>query len=121
MQIDSSQTTTQDDLLIECNVQSAPNTWDEIKLISPDGSSGIEAVGYVNGTTQKDNNTYQVTVVSAESNVSIGLLFPNTTKHCFARRNYTCLLYDRNNVIVETMTYVSIPGIYDNYLIIHWY
>ncbi|XP_021352218.1 uncharacterized protein LOC110449589 [Mizuhopecten yessoensis] len=109
IQLGSSLTSPHGDLLIECNVQYAHNTWNEIKLISSDVSSGIEAVCYANGTTQKDNNSYQLTLHPTGNNVSISLLFPNTTKQCFARSNYTCLLYGNNDVMVETTKYVSIP------------
>ncbi|XP_021374100.1 mucin-22-like [Mizuhopecten yessoensis] len=109
IQLGSSLTSPHGDLLIECNVQYAPNTWNEIKLISTGVSSGIEAVCYANGTTQKDNNSYQLTLHPTGNNVSISLLFPNTTKQCFARSNYTCLLYGNNDVMVETTKYVSIP------------
>ncbi|XP_021375536.1 uncharacterized protein LOC110464582 [Mizuhopecten yessoensis] len=109
IQLDSSLASSHANLLIACNVQHAPNTWNEIKLMSSDISTGIVAVGYVNGTTQKDNNSYQLTFQPSSSNVAISLQFPNTTKHCFGRRNYTCSLYDNGNIIVDAAKYVSIP------------
>ncbi|XP_060082709.1 uncharacterized protein LOC132562001, partial [Ylistrum balloti] len=112
--IETSLTPTHEDLKIECNIQNAPNTWDKVKLISSDDSIGVVAVGYSNGTTQKDNNSYQLTLEPGDSNVTLSLLFPNTTKHCFVRSNYTCQLHSNGNIFVESMEYISIPDAAEN-------
>ncbi|XP_060084065.1 uncharacterized protein LOC132563324 [Ylistrum balloti] len=109
IQVESSLTSPNEDLLIECNIQYVPNGWNEIKLVSADINIGIIAVGYSNRTTKKDSNSYQLTLEFGENNVSISLLFPNTTHHCFARNNYTCVLHNNGNVFVEKTEYVSIP------------
>ncbi|XP_060084067.1 uncharacterized protein LOC132563325 [Ylistrum balloti] len=112
--IETSLTPTHEDLKIECNIQNAPNTWDKVRFISSDDSIGVVAVGYSNGTTQKDNNSYQLTLEPGDSNVKLSLLFPNTTKHCFVRSNYTCQLHSNGNIFVESMEYISIPDAAEN-------
>ncbi|XP_033759514.1 uncharacterized protein LOC117341760 [Pecten maximus] len=111
MQLASSLSSPNGDLIIECNAKFAPKDWSELKLMSNSTNIGVVAVGYVNGSAQKDNSSYQMTLQSAESNVSISLLFPNTTKHCFVGSDYTCLLYRNGDIVVETTEYISIPAI----------
>ncbi|XP_069104396.1 uncharacterized protein [Argopecten irradians] len=109
IQLVSSLSSLNGELVIDCSMQNVPNNWDEIKVASVNASIGVVAMGYENGTTQTDGNAYQTTFETGDSNISISLVFPNTTKHCFVRSNYTCELYTQGHIFVETMAYISIP------------
>ncbi|XP_069105214.1 uncharacterized protein [Argopecten irradians] len=96
-------------LRIDCNVENSPSDWNEIRMMSTDANVGVVATGYENGTIHSDNSTYELSLVAVDSNVSIGLVFPNTTNYSSIRSNYTCQMLRTGNIVAEATEYVTIP------------